>query len=372
MASTSGGGAINATPEYNSISARKARLQSTLEALLNDPVLGDVPKKPTLSDVDTLINLELGSAKRISIRKLDGTSIDVAVMNSATVKDLKLAIKKKVNDMEESRMGHRHISWKHVWANFCLLHHNEKLLNDDSALEDYGIRNNSQSVFYMYEIERLMKMTTSDNSSSLLSQSEQHELINKLGVFKIQGTDRRGLPILRIIGKLFPGKVVGVEAVKKFFEDEIFCALKGRRFSVLYVHSGVDRKENSPGNPALKSMFDAVPAEVVQKVEAVYFLHPSLQCRLYLATFGRLLFSGAASGFYSKMRYVNTLNLLRNSVRWDQLEMPEFVYDYDEEKEEECCPKMDFGLESDHPRLATYRAPSLDWTVSTYSTRSIA
>lgn len=33
------------------------------------------------------------------------------VMNSATVKDLKLAIKRKVNDMEQSGMGHRHISW---------------------------------------------------------------------------------------------------------------------------------------------------------------------------------------------------------------------------------------------------------------------
>lgn len=36
---------------------------------------------------------------------------DVAVMNSASVKDLKLAIKKKVNDTEQSKMGHRHISW---------------------------------------------------------------------------------------------------------------------------------------------------------------------------------------------------------------------------------------------------------------------
>lgn len=35
----------------------------------------------------------------------------MAVMNTATVKDLKLAVKKKVNDMEESAMGHRHISW---------------------------------------------------------------------------------------------------------------------------------------------------------------------------------------------------------------------------------------------------------------------
>lgn len=73
-ASTSGS-AISAAPDYNSISARKARLQSTLAALLNDPVLEDVPKKPILSDVDTLINLELGSAKRISVRKMDGTSI---------------------------------------------------------------------------------------------------------------------------------------------------------------------------------------------------------------------------------------------------------------------------------------------------------
>lgn len=36
---------------------------------------------------------------------------DVAVLNSATVKDLKLAIKKKTNDMEQLQMGHRHISW---------------------------------------------------------------------------------------------------------------------------------------------------------------------------------------------------------------------------------------------------------------------
>ena len=36
---------------------------------------------------------------------------DVTVMNSATVKDLKLAIMKKVNDTEQSKMGHRHISW---------------------------------------------------------------------------------------------------------------------------------------------------------------------------------------------------------------------------------------------------------------------
>ncbi|XP_059452545.1 U11/U12 small nuclear ribonucleoprotein 25 kDa protein [Corylus avellana] len=137
--------------EYNrELNVKKARLNSTLDALLHDPILADVPNKPTLSDVDTLISLELGSAMRLSVLKLDGSSFDVAMMNSATVKDLKLAIKKKVNDMEQSKMGHRHISWKHVWANFCLSYNKEKLLDDNSMLQVFGIRNNSQVHFIPY------------------------------------------------------------------------------------------------------------------------------------------------------------------------------------------------------------------------------
>ncbi|XP_022936294.1 U11/U12 small nuclear ribonucleoprotein 25 kDa protein isoform X1 [Cucurbita moschata] len=139
---------------YHSTNVKKVRLNSTLTALLDDPILADVPKKPTLLDVDTLISLELGSAMRISVLKLDGTIIDVAIMNSALLKDLKLAIKKKVNEMEQSKMGHRHISWKHVWANFCLAHHNEKILDDSSALQDFGIRNNSQVHFVPYVMSK--------------------------------------------------------------------------------------------------------------------------------------------------------------------------------------------------------------------------
>nr|XP_010933345.1 uncharacterized protein LOC105053764 isoform X2 [Elaeis guineensis] len=105
---------------YNTTTAKKARLQSMLSALLDDPILSDVPKKPTLADVDTLINLELGSAMKISVVKMDNTSFDVAVLNSATLKDLKMAIRKKINDIEQAQMGHRHISCLFILA-LCLL-----------------------------------------------------------------------------------------------------------------------------------------------------------------------------------------------------------------------------------------------------------
>ncbi|PIA59076.1 hypothetical protein AQUCO_00400141v1 [Aquilegia coerulea] len=136
---------------------KKARLQSTLSALLQDPILSDVPNKPTLTEVDTLISLELGSAMKLSVAKMDGTSFDVAVLNSATVTDLKIAIKKKTNEMEQSKMGHRHISWRHVWANFGLSHHNEKLIDDNAVLQDFGIRNNSQVHFVPYVTSRVYR-----------------------------------------------------------------------------------------------------------------------------------------------------------------------------------------------------------------------
>ncbi|GAB4828395.1 U11/U12 small nuclear ribonucleoprotein [Ancistrocladus abbreviatus] len=150
-----GGGDGPSSGGYNSETMKKARLNSTLAALLEDPILSDVPRKPTLLDVDTLISLELGSGMRIRVLKLDGTSFDVVVMNSATVKDLKLGVKRKVNDTEQSKMGHRHISWRHVWANYCLMYHNEKLIDDSSRLQDFGIRNNSQVQFMPFITSRL-------------------------------------------------------------------------------------------------------------------------------------------------------------------------------------------------------------------------
>ncbi|VVA96864.1 unnamed protein product [Arabis nemorensis] len=136
------------------VEAKREKLKSALSHLLSDPILADVPRNPTLSDVVTLVSLEKGSAMRLSVVKLDGSSLDVAVMNSATLKDLKLLIKKKVNEIEQANMGHRYISWKHVWSNFCLSCNNVMLLDDDAVLQDAGIRNNSQVTFMPYVMKK--------------------------------------------------------------------------------------------------------------------------------------------------------------------------------------------------------------------------
>ncbi|KAI4314693.1 hypothetical protein L6164_027579 [Bauhinia variegata] len=193
--------------------------------------------------------------------------------------------------------------------------------------------------------------------SGPISEVEQEELLEKLEVFKIKGRDKHGRKILRIIGKFFPARLVSVDVLKKFLEERIFPKLGKKPFSVLYLHTGVQRSENFPGIAALRSIYEAIPVNVKGNLQAVYFIHPGLQARLFLATFGRFLFS---AGLYGKLRYVSRLDYLWEHVRRNEVEIPDFVSDHDEDLE--YRPMMDYGLESDHARV--YGAPS---PVSTYS-----
>ncbi|KAJ4964685.1 hypothetical protein NE237_016534 [Protea cynaroides] len=200
------------------------------------------------------------------------------------------------------------------------------------------------------------------NTSASLSDQEQ--VLEKLEIFKVQGRDKRGRSILRIIGKFFPARIVSSEALKKYLEEKIFPQLEGRPFSVVYVHTNVLKNENFPGISTLRSIYEAIPIHVKENLVAVYFLHPDLQSRLFLATIGRFLFSG---GLYGKLKYVGRMEFLWEHVRKNEIEMPEFVYDHDEDLE--YRPMMDYGLESDHPRV--YGTSTVDYPVSAYSLRCI-
>ncbi|MBA0591982.1 hypothetical protein Gorai_008973, partial [Gossypium raimondii] len=145
-----------------------------------------------------------------------------------------------------------------------------------------------------------------------------------------------------------------------YLEEHIFPRLGKRRFSVLYVHTGVQRSDNFPGISGLRWIYKAIPINVRDNLQAVYFLHPGLQAHLFLATFGRFLFSG---GLYGKLRYVSRVDYLWEHVKRKEVEIPEFVYDHDEDLE--YRPMTDYGLESDHPRV------SLSPFVSSYSMRCI-
>ncbi|KAI3877598.1 hypothetical protein MKX03_037731 [Papaver bracteatum] len=151
--------------------------------------------------------------------------------------------------------------------------------------------------------------------------SDQEQLIEKMEIFKIQGRDKRGRKILRIIGKLLPARKLRTESLKKYLEEKIFPQLAESPFSVVYVHTDVQRSDNFPGISTLRSIYEALPINIKENLEAVYFVHPGLQSKIFLATFGRFLFSG---GLYAKLKYVN--RFLWDHIRRQEIEIPDFVF----------------------------------------------
>ncbi|ERM96296.1 hypothetical protein AMTRI_Chr09g15140 [Amborella trichopoda] len=183
-------------------------------------------------------------------------------------------------------------------------------------------------------------------------------LLEKLQVFDVHGRDKRGRKILRITGKLFPATLVSAETLKKFLAERVFPKLEDGPFCVVYFHTRVQRCDNFPGFSSLRSVYEFIPAAIKDNLESVYFVHPGLQARLFLATFGRFLFSG---GFIEKVKYVNRLEFLWEHIRRGVLsEIPDFIHEHDDALEHR--PLMDYGLEVDHRRL--HDVPAIDSSAS--------
>lgn len=114
-------------------------------------------------------------------------------------------------------------------------------------------------------------------------------------------------------------RVVSLDVLKKHLEEKIFPRLKNKRFTILYFHTGVQRSQNFPGIAALRSIYDAIPAAVKANLEAVYFVHPDLQARLFLATLGRIFFTSEYDflTFFllsiSLFHYILLLNILEHT-----------------------------------------------------------
>ncbi|KAK4791566.1 hypothetical protein SAY86_031979 [Trapa natans] len=200
-----------------------------------------------------------------------------------------------------------------------------------------------------------------------LSPEEQQDLIEKSEAFRIRGRDKSGRKILRIVGKFFFSGRFEIEAVVNYLEERIYPRLSKKAFCVVYLHTDVTRADNSPGFSALRTIFDSIPPHVRENLDAFHFVHPRLQSRLFLATFGRLLLDG---WLYGKLRYVSRLDQLWEQVRRTEIEIPEFVYDHDDDLGQHSV--IDYGPESDHPRA--YGAPALpdSATISAFSLRCIS
>ncbi|XP_070617690.1 U11/U12 small nuclear ribonucleoprotein 25 kDa protein [Erythrolamprus reginae] len=126
-----------------------ARWQAGLARLVRDPLLCDLPAQVTPEEICSQVALEYGQAMTVRVRRVDAPEapMPVVVVQSATVLELKKALRRFVQLRQERQGGARHLSWKYVWRTYGLTFGAEKLADDGRKLREYGIRNRDEVSF---------------------------------------------------------------------------------------------------------------------------------------------------------------------------------------------------------------------------------
>ncbi|KAM7505331.1 hypothetical protein LguiB_004235 [Lonicera macranthoides] len=198
---------------------------------------------------------------------------------------------------------------------------------------------------------------------SYLASDEDFSDLEVLQFFRLErGADKSGNRIFRIVGKYFPAPVISGERLKKYVFNKIFTDVPEGPFCIVYMHSTVQKEDNSPGLTILRWIYEELPSEYKDRLQIVYFIHPGLRSRLVFATLGRFLLSG---GLYWKVKYVSRLQYLWEDIKKGEIEIPEFVQNHDDVLEHR--PLTDYGIEPDPFHLNGI--PTTPYSIGRYEDR---
>ncbi|GFY96154.1 SEC14 cytosolic factor family protein [Actinidia rufa] len=187
--------------------------------------------------------------------------------------------------------------------------------------------------------------------------------LEALQFFRLEtGSDKSGNRIFRIVGKYFPAPVICGERLKRYVFHKIYSEMPEGPFCIVYFHSTVQKEDNNPGLTILRWIYEDLPSDSKDRLQAVYFIHPGLRSRLVIATLGRFLLSG---GLYWKIKYVSRLQYLWEDIKKGDVEIPEFVQNHDDILEHR--PLTDYGIEPDPFHLT--EMPSTAYSLGRYEER---
>ncbi|XP_002731950.1 U11/U12 small nuclear ribonucleoprotein 25 kDa protein-like [Saccoglossus kowalevskii] len=139
----------NHDAEESTVSHKRAMeiFNDGMKEILQDPLLSDLPLDVTEEEINHQIALEYGQALTVKVRKQNGEVIPVVVLQGATVRDLRNAIKRHFTMKLEREGGNKFISWRYIWKTYWLCFEEEKLTEINKKIKDYGIRNRDEVTF---------------------------------------------------------------------------------------------------------------------------------------------------------------------------------------------------------------------------------
>lgn len=98
--------------------------------------------------------------------------------------------------------------------------------------------------------------------------------------------------VKQLCQQYFAALVISAERLKKYVFNKVCTELPEGPFCIVYMHSTVQKEDNNPGLTILRWIYEELPPDHKDRLQAVYFVHPGLRSRLVLATLGRFFLSG--------------------------------------------------------------------------------
>ncbi|RWR79871.1 ganglioside-induced differentiation-associated protein 2 [Cinnamomum micranthum f. kanehirae] len=192
--------------------------------------------------------------------------------------------------------------------------------------------------------------------------SEDFSDLDLLQAFRVEGSDKSGNRIFRIVGKFFPAPVVSAERLKKYIFHKMFTELSQGPFCIVYIHSTVQKEDNSPGVSILRWIYEELPPDFKDRLHVIVLHSPWDPVEAAFCHPGRFFLSG---GLYWKIKYVSRLQYLWDDIKKDQIEIPDFVQSHDDVLEHR--PLTDYGIEPDPLHLT--EVPAMSYSMGRYEER---
>ncbi|KAI0228952.1 Macro domain-containing protein [Lamellibrachia satsuma] len=139
------------------------------------------------------------------------------------------------------------------------------------------------------------------------------------------GFDKAGRAVVIFVAHYFQAHLVDQEKALLYFVNMMDSIVK-KKFVVVYLHT-LSTKEQQPPLTFLKDIESLVDSRYRNNLSAIYIIHPTFWSKVlmwYFATF-------CVSGMKGKVQYIPGLEYLYSRVPFDQLDLPQFVSDYDQQ-----------------------------------------
>lgn len=86
--------------------------------------------------------------------------------------------------------------------------------------------------------------------------------------------------------------MINGERLKRYIFHKISTEIPEGPYCIVYMHSTVQKEDNSPGLTILRWIYEELPSDFKGRLQVLYFIHPGLKSRLVFATLGRFFLSG--------------------------------------------------------------------------------